>query len=178
MEELIDVCDSEGIYTGEVLPRSEVHRIKLWHRTAHVQVFDFHGGTLFQLRSKGKETFPGKLDISSAGHVSSGEDIVAAALRELEEELGLCVEGSRLEYIGDFSSDEPMENGGVDKELQSFFIVKITDEEKLKLKPQEGEVDGLVWFTGEELERALREEVEKFVPNDAEYGVILGRLIV
>jgi len=176
MEELIDVCDSEGIYTGEVLPRSEVHRLKLWHRTAHVQVFDFQGRTLFQLRSKEKETFPGKLDISSAGHVSSGEDIVAAALRELEEELGLCLEGSRLEYAGDFVSDEPMENGGIDRELQSLFIVKITEGEKLKLKPQVGEVDGLVWFTGEELERALREDVGKFTPNDAEYGVILEKI--
>jgi len=175
--ELIDVCDSEGNYTGETLPRSEVHRSGFWHRTAHVQVFDFHGRTLFQLRSKEKETFPGKLDISSAGHVSSGEDIVAAALRELEEELGLRIEGRRLEYAGDFSSEEPMENGGIDKEIQSLFIAVITDDEKLKLNPQKGEVDGLEWFTGEELAKSLREESERFVPNEEEYGIVLGRML-
>jgi len=174
--ELIDVCDSEGNYTGETLPRSEVHRCGFWHRTAHVQVFDFRGRTLFQLRSKEKETFPGKLDISSAGHVSSGEDIVAAALRELEEELGLVIDGSRLEYVDDFASDEPME-GGVDREIQSLFILVITESEMEALKPQEGEVDGLEWFTGDELARALREEPERFVPNEGEYGIVLGRML-
>jgi len=177
MEELIDVCDSDGNYTAETLPRSEIHRGGLWHRTAHVQIFDFQGRTIFQLRSKEKETFPDKLDISSAGHVSSGEDIVAAALRELEEELGLYIEGDRLEYIGDFLSDEPMANGGVDREIQSLFIAKITEEEKLTLKPQESEVQKLVWFTGPELEKALRDEAESFVPNEEEYDVILKILL-
>jgi len=176
MQEIIDVCDPNGNYTGQKLPRSEIHKNKLWHRTVHVQIFDFDKRTLFQLRSKDKDSFPNKLDISAAGHISSGEKIITAALRELEEELGLRLEESRLEYINDFASEQAMPNGDVDREIQSFFIAKITENEKLMLKIQESEVQKIIWFTGPELERALRENAEDFTPNDEEYEIILNLL--
>jgi len=141
-----------------------------------VQIFDFDKRTLFQLRSMDKETFPNKLDVSAAGHISSGEKIIIAALRELEEELGLRLEESRLEYIDDFASEQPMPNGYVDREIQSFFIAKITENEKLMLKIQESEVQKILWFTGQELEQALRENAENFAPNEEEYALILKLL--
>jgi isopentenyldiphosphate isomerase len=141
-----------------------------------MQIFDFDKRTLFQLRSMDKETFPNKLDVSAAGHISSGEKIIAAALRELEEELGLQLEESRLEYIDDFASEQAMPNGDVDREIQSFFIAKITEDEKLTLKIQESEVQKIVWFTGQELEQALRENADDFAPNEEEYALILKEL--
>lgn len=36
--ELIDVLDENGILTGEVLPRSEVHKRGLWHRAIVVAI--------------------------------------------------------------------------------------------------------------------------------------------
>jgi len=176
MQEMIDVCDSNGNYTGQKLPRSEIHKNKLWHRTVHIQIFDFDKRTLFQLRSKDKESFPNKLDVSAAGHISSGEKIITAALRELEEELGLRLEESRLEYINDSASEQAMPNGDVDREIQSFFIAKITENEKLMLKIQESEVQKIIWFTGPELEQALRENADDFAPNEEEYAFILNLL--
>jgi len=176
MQELIDVCDHNGNYTGQTLPRSEIHKNKLWHRTVHVQILDFNKHALFQLRSKEKDSFPNKLDISAAGHVDSGEKIITAALRELEEELGLRLEENRLEYIDDFYSEQPMPNGDVDREIQSFFITRITESEKLNLKIQESEVQKILWFTGPELEKALRENAEDFAPNEEEYAFILDLL--
>jgi len=176
MQEIIDVCDSKGNYTGQKLPRSEIHKNKLWHRTVHIQIFDFDKRTLFQLRSKDKDSFPNKLDISAAGHISSGEKIITAALRELEEELGLRLEENRLEYINDFTSEQAMPNGDVDREIQSFFIAKITENEKLMLKIQESEVQKIIWFTGPELKQALHENAEDFTPNDEEYEIILNLL--
>jgi len=178
MQEILDVCDSDGNYTGQKLPRSEIHKNKLWHRTVHVQIFDFENEkrTLFQLRSMDKETFPNKLDISAAGHISSGEKIITAALRELEEELGLRLEENRLEYINDFVSEQAMPNGDVDREIQSFFIAEITENEKPMLKIQESEVQKIVWFTGPELEQALLENADNFAPNEEEYAFILNLL--
>jgi isopentenyldiphosphate isomerase len=176
MQEIIDVCDSNGNYTGQKLLRSEIHKNKLWHRTTHVQILDFDRRALFQLRSAEKEAFPNKLDISAAGHVSSGEKIITAALRELEEELCLQLEESRLEYMGDFASEQTLPNGDVDREIQSFFIAKITESEKLMLKIQESEVQKILWFTGQELEQALRENPDDFAPNEEEYALILGLL--
>jgi len=176
MQEIIDVCDSNGNYTGQKLPRNEIHKNKLWHRTVHIQIFDFDKRTLFQLRSKDKDSFPNKLDVSAAGHISSGEKIITAALRELEEELGLRLEENRLEYINDFASEQAMPNGDVDREIQSFFIAKITENEKLMIKIQESEVQKIIWFTGPELEQAMRENAEDFTPNDEEYEIILNLL--
>jgi len=176
MQEIIDVCDSNGNYTGQKLPRNEIHKNKLWHRTVHVQILDFDKHALFQLRSVEKESFPNKLDISAAGHLSAGEKIITAALRELEEELGLSLEENRLKYIDDFISEQTLSNGDVDREIQSFFIARITESEKLMLKIQESEVQKIIWFTGQELEQALRENAENFAPNEEEYAFILKLL--
>jgi isopentenyldiphosphate isomerase len=46
-----------------------------------------------QKRSMAKDTAPGKWDSSCSGHLDAGEDYAAAALRELNEEIGLRVSG-------------------------------------------------------------------------------------
>ena len=44
---------------------------------------------LLQNEAKKKDSFPGCYDISSAGHISAGDEPLETALRELEEELGI-----------------------------------------------------------------------------------------
>ena len=39
-EELIDILDENGIKTGEVAPRSEVHKKGLWHRAIVVAIIN------------------------------------------------------------------------------------------------------------------------------------------
>ena len=87
-EEIIDVVNERD----EVIdrkPRSEVHRLGLLHRAAHVLVFNARGETFLQKRSMTKDREPGKWDSSCSGHVDSGEDYDACAVRELREEIGL-----------------------------------------------------------------------------------------
>ena len=72
-------------------PRSEVHRLGLLHRAVHVLVFNSRGEIFLQKRSMTKDREPGKWDSSSSGHVDSGEDYDACAVRELREEIGLIV---------------------------------------------------------------------------------------
>ena len=43
-----------------------------------------------------KDSFPGCYDISSAGHISAGDEPLETALRELEEELGIKAEPEQL----------------------------------------------------------------------------------
>ncbi len=40
MDELIDVLDENGIKTGEILPRSEVHKKGLWHRIIVIAIIN------------------------------------------------------------------------------------------------------------------------------------------
>lgn len=72
MEEMIDVLDENGIKTGEVLSRKEVHRLGLWHRVIVVTIIDKNDQILMQQRSLNKDTDPGKWDITAARTYISG----------------------------------------------------------------------------------------------------------
>src|SRR4028119_588016 len=77
MDELVDVRDGEsGERTGEVVWKSEAHRLGLWHRCFHCWVFGTDDGKpylLAQRRSATKGTWPGYLDVTAAGHPGAGE---------------------------------------------------------------------------------------------------------
>src|SRR5438477_6816015 len=59
------------------------------HRATHVLVFNSQGEVFLQKRSLKKDRQPGLWDSSASGHLDSGEDYDACAVRELREELGL-----------------------------------------------------------------------------------------
>lgn len=86
-EEMFDVVN-ERDEVIDCRPRSEVHRLGLRHRAVHVLVFNEQGAVFLQKRSRSKDTFPGAWDSSAAGHLTVGETYDAAAVRELQEELG------------------------------------------------------------------------------------------
>src|SRR5450432_1361726 len=89
-EEIFDVVNERDEVVGQA-PRKEVHARGLWHRAVHVLVFNARGEVFLQKRSMLKDTARGKWDSSASGHLDSGEDYGACAMRELREEIGLCV---------------------------------------------------------------------------------------
>jgi len=95
--EKLEIVDDEGNVIG-LAERSELHQNPgLIHRVVHVLVFNNSGELLLQKRSQGKDVAPGKWDTSVGGHITPGEDVLAAAKREMEEELGLG--GCKLRYL-------------------------------------------------------------------------------
>ncbi|MBK1884326.1 ribosomal RNA small subunit methyltransferase A [Luteolibacter pohnpeiensis] len=89
--EIFDVVDENDQVTGQST-RAEVHAQKRLHRAVHVFVFNKRGDLLLQQRSVLKDVHPGKWDSSVSGHLDSGESYEAAAVRELEEEMGISTE--------------------------------------------------------------------------------------
>src|SRR4249919_2115756 len=87
-EEIFDVVNERDEVIGNK-PRSEVHRLGLLHRATHVLVFNSRGQVFLQKRSMKKDRQPGRWDSSASGHVDSGEEYDACAVREVREELGL-----------------------------------------------------------------------------------------
>lgn len=87
-EEIFDVVDENDEVTGTAT-RGEVHAKKLVHRAVHVFAFNKRGDLLLQKRSPLKDLCPGLWDSSVSGHLDSGEDYATAAVRELEEEMGI-----------------------------------------------------------------------------------------
>ncbi len=88
-EEILEIVDKNGAAVGRA-PRSEIHgNPSLLHKVVHVLVFNGKGELLLQKRALSKDVAPGKWDTSVGGHVSAGEDLITAARREMEEELGV-----------------------------------------------------------------------------------------
>ena len=87
-EEIFDIVNERDEVIGQA-PRKEVHARELWHRAIHVLVFNSRGEVFLQKRSLKKDIAAGKWDSSSSGHLDTGEDYDACAVRELREELGL-----------------------------------------------------------------------------------------
>jgi 16S rRNA (adenine1518-N6/adenine1519-N6)-dimethyltransferase len=96
-DEVFDVVDEADQVTGQAT-RREVHEQDLLHRAVHVFVVNRHGDLLLQKRSRFKDAHPGVWDSSVAGHLDAGEDYQSAAIRELEEEMGIT--GIPAEEIG------------------------------------------------------------------------------
>ncbi|MCF8069718.1 MAG: NUDIX domain-containing protein [Desulfobacterales bacterium] len=89
MEEIFDIVDENDNVTGTAT-RGEVHgNPALFHRVSHVLVFNATGELFLQKRGLDKDVQPGKWDTSVGGHLDSGETYEAAAIREMEEELGI-----------------------------------------------------------------------------------------
>jgi len=97
-EEVIEIVDTEGRTIG-LRNRSDVHRDPtLLHKVVHILIFNDAGQLLLQKRSMKKDVAPGKWDTSVGGHVSPGEDLMVAARREMDEELGIACDAIKLLY--------------------------------------------------------------------------------
>ena len=103
--ELFDIIDENGNPTGKIVERSIAHAEGIPHRTAHIWIIRRRNEKteiLLQKRSRNKDSFPGKFDTSSAGHIQAGDEPMESALRELEEELGIHAESADLQFAGKF----------------------------------------------------------------------------
>ena len=124
MDELLDILDESGLPTGEVVAKGEAHRLGLWHRCFHCWICGSDPGgsyLLLQRRAATKDTWPGYLDVTAAGHLASGEETVDG-LREVEEELGLRIEPERLVPLGTRRVEQEIPDG-CDRELHEVFLV-------------------------------------------------------
>ena len=169
--EYLDICDESGQPTGKIIARDIAHRDGILHRTAHVWVIRKEGGKtqiLLQKRSMEKESFPGKYDTSSAGHIPAGSEPLPSALRELQEELGIEASPDQLTYAGQFRIQYEKifyEKPFRDNEVTCVYVYREpVDIRTLKL--QESEVDEVRWFDPEEVRTEIKTSRERFcVPS-------------
>jgi isopentenyl-diphosphate delta-isomerase type 1 len=107
-DEILEVVDAQGRVLGRAT-RGECHSDKsLLHRAVHVFVLDRQGRIFLQKRSMLKRIQPGRWDASVGGHVDPGETPEQAAVREMDEELG--VSGVELELLHEYVWRSPVES--------------------------------------------------------------------
>lgn len=69
--------------------RKSLRKLNLVSKAAHVFVFNDQGELFLQKRASSKDVYPGLIAPSASGHVDLNETPKGAAVRELQEELGI-----------------------------------------------------------------------------------------
>lgn len=173
--EYLDIRDLNGNVTGKTKERAAVHSDGDVHGTSHVWIArqreDGGCDILLQKRSRDKDSFPGCYDISSAGHLPAGQGYLESAIRELEEELGICAKEEELIFLGlheGYSEEifygKPFRN----HEIARVYLYNQPIEIHA-LKLQKEEVESVKWMDLD----ACYEEVKK---NNPEYIVFPAEL--
>lgn len=145
MEEYIDIVTKDGKPTGRSAPKSEIHSEGHYHHTIHVWLYTKTGEILLSQRSACKVICPLLWDVSAAGHIDAGEGMINAAVREVQEEIGLMIHENDLEKIGVFECFQSYDNGIVDNEFHNTYISQLkVDISKLILQKDEVEAVKLV----------------------------------
>ena len=132
MDNVIHVDENDTIL-GEI-SRADAHKHGFLHRVVAIYLFNDKGDILIQERMDS-----GAYDHSAAGHVDPGETYEQAALRELQEELG--VRNVELHEVGVTKSKEINK----EKNTRKYHIFKIFECVAQPEKLQEKEVKRVFW---------------------------------
>lgn len=137
-----DILTSDGKKTGKRMKRDTYNHFSPgeYHLVVHIWVINSAGEFLIQKRSEDREPMPGEW-AATGGSVLSGEASLAAATRELKEELGITVLGTEMHFLKRFVRKNSLVDiwwAQVDADLQHLAL-------------QEEEVTEVRWVRPEEL---------------------------
>lgn len=114
MANLIDVLSPAGLRTGEVLSRTEIHRLGKPHRAVHLYLFNTRNELLLQRRSQNVDHARGAYSVSVVGHIDAGEYSAATVRREVAEELGISTAALQIDFPFSHYQEALLENGTYD----------------------------------------------------------------
>jgi isopentenyldiphosphate isomerase len=151
-DELLDIITEEDTVVDKQM-RSTVHQLGLWHRGVHVFLFAEDGKMLVQKRSADRASSPSLLDCSISEHVKAGEGYLEAAVRGMQEEMG--VEKINITPLMKFR----MNYGPNDNEI-SVLYEGVVNPKLVKFDPVE--IESIQYLHEEELKELMEVESEKF----------------
>jgi 8-oxo-dGTP pyrophosphatase MutT (NUDIX family) len=177
-EEMIDVVDQQGMFTGETLPKSQVHAGGKWHECVHGIITDGRGNVLVQFRGPDVKLMRNVWDVMGvAGHISAvpqfGDDLeprdkvrdliqrsIEALIREFQEEIDVRIARSIFftqvcRLIGVSKVDQPTEDGWMDRTLSVNWLMVLPDLDPSQFTLEPGKVLDVRWVRIDEVEAAL-----------------------
>lgn len=158
MKESLEVLDTEGFKTGEILSRELIHQLGYWHKEIAICIVNSKREFLMQRRSLTRKMKPGEWTWA-AGHVDPHELPIHTALRELEEEIGIKFKPTDLKYVMTLKDIEFGNNNLLNRRNLDTYLLK-TDVTIDEMTLQEEEVAEVKWFPEEEYKK-------RFLENDS-----------
>ncbi len=177
-EEFIDVLDENGLFTGDIKPRSEIHKKGLWHRAIIVAIVNEKNQVLLQRRASNKEKNANMWDISVAGHISAGQDALSAAAREINEEvcvmLGYKTEIKDFRYMYSFRKEQTFREDFIERQFYDLFILREDGLDDRTIHFQKEEVQDVKFVDLIDLQRM--EEDNEIVQRPEVYDILMKYL--
>jgi len=164
--EQLEMFLPDGTRAGCGVDRARAHAQGILHGASHVLICRKQKGmieVLLQRRAPGKDSYPGCLDTSSAGHIERGSDFLQTALREMEEELGLRVLAEELrELFVQRVELESLFHGRpfIDREINRVYLYVPREEPVFRIQAEE--LSEVVWMN-------LDAVLERVRAGDGEY---------
>lgn len=146
--------------TGQALelrPRSEVHRLGLWHKAVQVFVYRSTGELLLQQRAADKDLHAGHWDASVGEHLQPGETYQQGALRGLAEELSLPQ--LELQTLG---TEQRLALRGDDyRDFEMQMAFRVTYDGPITFNE---EIQAIRWVSQQQFEALLADPAYPFTP--------------
>lgn len=155
MEELVDILDEKGMYTGNVETREKCEKEGLWHKAVTVFIINGKGQVLLQRRSANKKTWPNMWDITAGGNVLAGEFGFEAIIRECKEELGIELNREDITFIG--STKSANKRGKIINNYFNEYYIANKEVDETKLQLQEEEVSEVKWMDKNEIIEKIKD---------------------
>lgn len=173
MEELIDILDENGNKTGKIKLRTEVHRDGDWHKAVHIWIINNKGDVLLQRRCATKDSNPNMLDISSAGHLSAGDDSLLGAIRKLKEELNLDVNKEDLQFIKTLKRSSKYTSTFINNEFDDLYILR-TDKTINDMEFQEDEISEIFFVPYKKFKEMVINKQPDLLIHNEEFDILFN----
>ena len=147
--EYLDIIDINGNLTSKSEERKAVHQNGLLHHASGV-IFVRKNKNEYELlsqqRSFNKDKNAGLWDLSSSGHIPSGQTPIQSLIREVKEELGIDVKETDLSLLGKFWRNEIHKEDFIENELDYIYVCE-KDIDISNLIIQKEEIEDVKWIS-------------------------------
>jgi isopentenyl-diphosphate delta-isomerase len=153
-EPKVILVDTNDIVIGEA-GKHEAHQKGLLHRAFSVFLFNSKNELLLQRRAPGKYHSPGLWTNTCCSHPAPGEGSEEAALRRLQEEMGIKLPSLEKLFVFTYRAElaDMIEN-----EVDHIFSAKWDGTPQ----PNSQEVSEWKWASKDEIRKQLKEEPNSF----------------
>jgi len=156
MNEQVVLVNDEDNPIG-VMEKMKAHRKGALHRAFSIFIFNSKGELLLQQRASDKYHSGGKWTNTCCSHPRPGEEILDAAKRRLQEEMGMSCD---LTYGFHFYYKAEFDNGLIEHEIDHVFF-GLSDSLPVF---NSSEVQNYQYNSLIDLEKDIQESPEKFTP--------------
>ena len=142
--EILELYNDKFKKTGETIVRGEMPSKGKNIMLSVIFIKDENNKYLIQKTSKEK----GNKFSSTGGHVIKGENALETIIRELEEELGICTDEEKINYITTFK--HPTKNC-----IFNVYLLVIQNDSVKNIKLQKEEVEEVNFYDIKEIEKII-----------------------